>query len=366
MGKQLIQASLLYFLLGGVGFAQSVLVPVQEGKQVLQDEMLFTDRPRLIRAIDYSLAFLAKPSSHKFYPIGDITHDRMVRSLRRFRQLLLTSRNLEELQRQVLQEFVFYQSIGRDNQGTVLFTGYYEPVFNASRTKTDRFRYPLYRLPADFAEWERPHPTRRELETTDRLQGWELVWLADPLEVFLIHVQGSARLRLSDKEMMTVGYAGKTDRPYTSIGAELIKDGKMKPEEVNLPAIIAYFQRYPQELMDYLYRNESYIFFRETQGRPATGSIGVPVTAERSIATDKSLLPPGGLALIATTLPFFSSPSPTPSYRWVFRFVLDQDAGSAIRGPGRVDIFMGTGKTAQDRAGLIKSPGRLYYLLLKD
>lgn len=367
MLARLVAGLVFWWGLGGWTWARSVLVPVTEIASLevqLPDDGLVTDRQQLLKAIDHSLSFLAKPSSHRFYPIGDITHDRVVRSLRRFRQLLLSSKSAAELQRQVLQEFVFYQSVGRDNQGTVLFTGYYEPVFAASRQKTDRFRYPLYRLPSDFATWEKPHPTRRELETTDRLQGWELVWLADPLEAFLVHVQGSARLRLSEREIMTVGYAGKTDRPYTSIGAELIKDGKMKPEEVDLPAIINYFQRHPEELLDYLHRNESYIFFRETQGRPATGSIGVPVTAERSIATDKSLMPPGALALISTTLPFFSSP--TPQYRWVNRFVLDQDTGSAIRGAGRVDIFMGTGKAAQDRAGLIKSPGRLYYLLLKD
>jgi membrane-bound lytic murein transglycosylase A len=371
MVGRLIYGSLLFFLWGGMAWSNPVLFSLGEGdlsllESQLSDDELFNDRDHLLQAIDYSLLFLAKPSSQKFYPIGTITHDRVVRSLRRFRAILLSAKTKAEFERRILDEFVFYQSIGRDNEGTVLFTGYYEPVFPASPTKTDRFRFPLYRLPPDFAQWQKPHPTRQELETTDRLKGLELVWLEDALSVFLIHVQGSARLVLPNNKTMTVGYAGKTDRPYTSIGKELVKDGKLKAEDVTLPVILDYFRHHPQDLMTYLYRNESFIFFRETAGKPATGSIGVPVTPGRSIATDKSLMPPGGIALIATTLPFFPPNSNVPEYRPVSRFVLDQDTGSAIKGAGRVDIFMGTGQVAQDRAGLVKSPGRLYYLLLKD
>lgn len=367
----LIYGSLLSFVFSGLVLANPVLLPTKDWElslieSQLQDESLLNDRPQLINAIDHSLSFLAKPSSQKFYPIGDISHDRMVRSLTRFRQLLVTAKTTAEFKQKVLQEFVFYQSIGHDQQGNVLFTGYYEPVFQASRIKTDRFRYPLYRLPQDLSQWQKPHPTRKELETTKKLKGLELVWLADPMEAFLVHIQGSARLRLPDNKIMTVGYAGKTDRAYTSIGKELVKDGKLKLEEVTLPVVLDYFQKHPQELFTYLYRNESFVFFKETEGRPATGSIGVPVTAGRTIATDKSLMPPGGIALITTSLPFFPHGSKVPQYRSVGRFVLDQDTGSAIKGAGRVDIFMGTGQAAQDQAGLIKSSGRLYYLLLKE
>ncbi len=371
MFDRLIYGSLLFFSLGGLVAANPVLIGLKEGdisllESQLFDDALFADRQIMIQAIDHSLSFLAKPSAQKFYPIGSISHDRVVRSLKRFRQLLQETSTKTEFEQKLLDEFVFYQSIGHDNKGTVLFTGYYEPVFLASKTKTGRFRFPLYRLPPNFSEWQKPHPTRQALETTDKLKGLELVWLTDPLEVFLIHVQGSARLTLPDNKIMTVGYAGKTDRVYTSIGKELVKDGKLKEEDVTLPVVLDYFKQNPQELMTYLYRNESFVFFRETAGRPATGSIGVPVTPDRSIATDKSLMPPGGLALISTTLPFFSHNSKVPQYRTVSRYVLDQDTGGAIKGAGRVDIFMGTGQKAQDRSGLVKSQGKLYYLLLKD
>jgi len=191
-----------------------------------------------------------------------------------------------------------------------------------------------------------------------------LVWLRDRLEAFLVQVQGSARLRLPDGKLMSVGFAGKTNYPYTSLGKELIKDSVLPEEGLTLPVVLNYFRSSPEQMNKYLPRNQSFVFFKETYGAPAMGSIGVPVTAERSIATDKSLMPPGGLALINAPIPY---PNDTKQLepRMVNRFVLDQDTGSAIRGAGRVDVFMGTGPQAGDRAGLINGTGELYYLLLK-
>jgi membrane-bound lytic murein transglycosylase A len=148
-----------------------------------------------------------------------------------------------DLQEAIAREFVLLKVSDQ-----VLFTGYYEPVFRASRVRTEQFRYPLYRLPPDFDRWARPHPTRAELETRDWLKGLEIAWLADPFEAFLVHVQGSARLDLGQGQVLTVGYAGKTDRPYTSVGRELVRDGKMKLEEVTLQSLQAYFRQHPHEL----------------------------------------------------------------------------------------------------------------------
>ena len=266
---------------------------------------------------------------------------------------------------------MLFQSPGRDGKGSVLFTAYYEPIYAASRVPTSEYRYPLYRLPANFTRWPKPHPTRAQLEGYDgllgaqsRLRGLEMVWLRDRLEAFLVQIQGSARLLLRDGSIMSVGYAGKTKYPYTSIGRELAKDGKLSLSGLTLPVMLRYFSQYPAELNNYLPRNRGFVFFQETHGAPATGCLGVPVTAERSIATDKSLMPPGALALIHTQIPF-SNPTGEMEYRTVSRYVLDQDTGSAIKGMGRVDYFMGTGKPAGDRAGVTGGNGQLYYLLLK-
>ncbi|MDP8962990.1 MAG: MltA domain-containing protein, partial [Cyanobacteriota bacterium] len=148
------------------------------------------------------------------------------------------------------------------------------------------------------------------------------------------------------------------------VGRELVKDGKLPLEGLTLPVLIDYFRASPAELDRYLPRNPRFVFFKETYGAPAMGSIGVPVTAERSIATDKSLMPPGALALINTPIPYPNAAGQLES-RMVNRYVLDQDTGGAIQGAGRVDIFMGTGPRAGDRAGLITGTGELYYLLLK-
>jgi membrane-bound lytic murein transglycosylase A len=332
------------------------------------------DRAALITAIDNSLRYLSTPAAqgvYRNYPVSGISQERVQQSLKRFRQLLLNSRSPEALQQAVQREFRLYQSIGKDNQGTVAFTGYFQPVYAASRIPTTQFRYPLYRLPANFDQWPSPPPARAELEGIDglqgtkgRLKGLELVWLRDRLEAFLVQVQGSARLRLTDGRIMTVGFAGRTRYPYTSIGKELVKDGKIRQEDLTLPALKAYFGQYPEELNRYLPRNQSFVFFRTTSSDAPRGSLNVPVTPERSIATDRSLMPAGALALVQTQMPFRGAAGQV-QYQLVNRYVLDQDTGSAIKGPGRVDIFMGTGPQAGDRAGLINHSGRLYYLLLK-
>ncbi|MDZ8187959.1 MAG: murein transglycosylase A [Nostoc sp. ChiSLP02] len=333
------------------------------------------DRQALLASIDNSLRYLAKDeaiAAYQNYPIPEITLDRVRRSLLRFRQLIVSSKSPAQLQAAVRREFDFYQSVGNDGKGTVKFTAYYEPVYTASRVRTATYKYPLYRLPPDFSQWPKPHPKRIDLEGKDgllgnksQLRGLEILWFRDRLDAYMIHIQGSAQIKLTNGKITSVGYAGGTDYPWTSIGKELAKDGKLPLEGLTMPRLIAYFRQKPQELSNYLPRWERFIFFQETGGRPATGSIHVPVTPERSIATDKSLMPPGALALIYNSFPYPAAGGKLQN-RTVSRFVLDQDTGSAIKGPGRVDYFMGSGKLAGDRAGITGGNGSLYYLLLKE
>jgi membrane-bound lytic murein transglycosylase A len=333
------------------------------------------DRKALLASIDNSLLYLTKKeaiAAYQNYPVREITLDRVRRSLVRFRQLVVSSKSAAQLQAAVRREFVFYQSVGNDGKGTVKFTAYYEPIYTASRVKTAIYKYPLYRLPPNFSQWPKPHPKRIDLEGKDglkgnksKLRGLEMLWFRDRLEAYMVHIQGSAQIKLTNGKTTSIGYAGGTDYPWTSIGRELAKDGKLPLEGLTMPRLISYFRGKPQELSNYLPRWERFVFFQETSGRPATGSIHVPVTAERSIATDKSLMPPGALALIHNSFPYPVSGGKLEK-RIVSRFVLDQDTGSAIKGPGRVDYFMGSGKLAGDRAGITGGNGSLYYLLLKE
>ncbi len=332
------------------------------------------DRLALLASIDNSLSYLSRKSAiaaYQKYPVQGITHDRVRRSLIRFRELVVNSKSPEELQAAVRREFTFYRSVGHDGQGTVKFTAYYEPIYNASRVRTEEYKYPLYRVPPDLDQWAKPHPKRVDLEGKDgllgersQLRGLEMLWFRDRFDAYMVHIQGSAQIQLSDGTKTSIGFAGGTDYPWTSIGGQLSKDGKLAANQLNMPGIINFFQSQPQEMNNYLPRWERFVFFQETAGRPATGSINVPVTAERSIATDKSLMPPGALALVHTSIPYPTS-NGQMQYRTVSRFVLDQDTGSAIKGPGRVDYFMGSGKVAGDRAGVTGGKGSLYYLLLK-
>ncbi|MBD2665112.1 membrane-bound lytic transglycosylase A [Richelia sinica FACHB-800] len=342
------------------------------------DDMIYADedgdKKALLQAIDQSLKYLQTRNAaiaYQKYPVPTITRDRVYKSLQRFRQLLLTTTSPQALQAAIEKEFVLYQSVGKDNQGTVLFTAYYEPLYLASRTPTEEFRYPVYRLPSNLGSWSRPHPQRLELEGADGLQGskgklkgLELFWFRDRLEPYIIQIQGSARLQLTDGTQTTIGYAGNTAHNYKSLGRSLVDAGKLPLEGLTMPIILDYFQKYPQDLNIYIPRDPSFVFFRETHGKPAQGSISVPLTPERSIATDKSLMPPGALALIRAPFPYVNA-NKQLEHRIVSRYVLDQDTGGAIKGAGRVDYFLGTGKIAGDRAGVTVSNGQLFYLLLK-
>ncbi|MEL7334457.1 MAG: MltA domain-containing protein [Cyanobacteria bacterium J06560_2] len=372
-----------------LSYADEVLAPLtrlhcrdrrQAASLVGQDTALFNsaltngDRQALLTAIDHSLDYFDTPdsvSAYSDYSVEGVTHPRVKESLLRFRTLVVQSDSAEALQQAVAAEFDFYRAIGQDEEGTVAFTGYFEPTYAASVTPSDDYRYPIYRAPADLEQWAEPHPTRAELEGTDglqadqgRLKGLALAWLPTRLEAFLIQVQGSARLELVDGSQLSVGYDGRTNYPYTSMGRALIDDGIIPEDELTLPVLLEYFEQNPEALDSYLPRNDRFIFFKETNGAPATGSLGYPVTAGRSIATDKSVMPPGAIALINLPLPQRNDSGELEAMP-TSRFVLDQDTGGAIKGAGRVDLFVGTGTEAGEVAGLINDTGALYYLLLK-
>ncbi|MEA5572513.1 MltA domain-containing protein [Calothrix sp. UHCC 0171] len=342
--------------------------------QIWGEDETIADQKALINSINQSLKYLKTPKAeadYRNYPVTGITRNNVIQSLIRFRELLQTSKSARQLNDAVRREFLIYQSIGGDKQGGVLFTSYYEPIYEASRVPTSEYRYPIYRVPPDLKSWKKPHPTRLDLEGADGLQasksklkGLEFFWFRDRLEPYMMQIQGSAKIKLADGSETHVGYAGSIAQNYKSIGKSLADDGKVPLEGMTMPKILDYFRKYPQELSIYIPKDPSFVFFQENYGVTATGSTSVPITADRSIATDKALMPPGALALIRAHLPFPNSQG-TMEHRIVSRYVLDQDAGGAIKGAGRVDYFTGTGKVAGERAGVTVGRGQLFYLLLK-
>jgi membrane-bound lytic murein transglycosylase A len=333
----------------------------------------------LVEAVDRSLSWFAAPSSRAYFPFEGITHRQAEASLGALRQLLDSGLGASSLATEMERLFDVYESVGYNGEGVVLYTGYYAPIFDASRTRSGRFRYPLYKRPPDLAtnpatgdpQGRRladgrvvPYPTRQEIEEQDLLAGHELVWLADPLSTYICHVNGSAKLRLADSNPPTflyVGYAGKTDRPYASLGRAMVEAGLLPEGEVSLAGVRRVFERDPERVVELMHRNESYVFFDTYDGsRWPAGSLGVPVTSLRTLATDKDVYPRGGLVLVDTHAVTTGRGS-----RDFLQLMLDQDTGGAIRAPGRADIFMGIGPEAEVLAGGQYAEGRLYYLFLK-
>lgn len=330
----------------------------------------------LRRAIDNSLNYLSKPSSKQYFPSNGIDHEHAVNSLKAFAKLLDQGLSGRDLEAAIRSQFDFYQSVGCDDQGTVLFTGYYTPIFDGSLEPTVQFKYPLYGQPKDLVKGPngeilgrqmpdgsiRPYPTRKEIEESDMLKGNEVAWLADPFEVYIAHVQGSAKLRLPNGQYVTMAYAANNGHEYQSIGQKMIEDGIFDKTGLNLKAMIDYFKANPGQITKYTHLNPRFVFFRKDEGEPR-GSLNEPVIALRSIATDKSIYPRACLALIKTRLPRPTGAGITKAP--YTGFALDQDTGGAIRAPGRCDVYMGVGDEAGKMAGQVYEEGTLYYLFLK-
>jgi len=327
-------------------------------------------------SLNKSLNYLSKPSSEGFFPIGDITHQRAVDSLKQFKEMLNSGLRGEKLNAAIREKFDVYISVGCDNRGTVLFTGYYTPIFDGSRSRTEKFKYPLYRQPPDLVKGQKgeilgrkiaagryePFPARQEIEKSNMFSGLELIWLGDPFEVYIAHVQGSARIRLPDGRLTGVGYAANNGHEYKSLSREMISRGKLSGQNMNLSAMIAYFKQHPDEIASYTALNPRFVFFIEEKGNPR-GSLNEEVTPLRSIATDKSIFPPASLTFITTKLPF--EKDGVMADRPYTGFAFDQDTGGAIRAPGRCDIYIGIGDAAGKRAGGVYQEGKLYYLFVK-
>ena len=242
-----------------------------------------------------------------------------------------------------------------------LFTGYFEPQYAGSRTRTLVYHVPLYRKPDDFRQ---PYLDRRQIErgALDG-RGLELVFLSSLVDAFFIHVQGSARISLPDGNVMRVGFAAKSGHPYTAIGRVLIDRGALRREDVTMQTIRAWLERNPAEAQDVMWRNRSFIFFREAPAFDRElgplGAQSVNLEALRSIAVDKSLYSYGLPMWLDTTLPLGDDGATEP----LRRLMVAQDTGSAIKGAIRADIFVGSGDAAGDVAGRMKQKGSLVVLL---
>jgi len=356
---------------------QNALRKITNPSQIPDFTFASLDLYDLKLAIEKSLHYLGKSSSKQYFPVSGITHQRAVNSLKAFLGLLDSGLRGADLNAAIRRDFDVYISVGCDNLGTVLYTGYYTPIFEGSFKPSQRFTYPLYKQPEDLVKGPdgeilgqrgddgtiRPYPPRAVIEDEMLFKGNELVWLGSQFEVYIAHVQGSAKIRTPNGLIRTVGYAANNGHEYISIVEELVKDGRISRSQISLAAMIAYFENHPDQVARYTQMNPRFVFFREEEGEPR-GSLNEPVTPNRTIATDKSIFPRGCLAFISTTLPKMSGGQVV--LQPYSGFALDQDTGGAIRAPGRCDIYIGQGDAAGELAGRIYQEGKLYYLFLKS
>jgi membrane-bound lytic murein transglycosylase A len=212
-----------------------------------------------------------------------------------------------------------------------------------------------------------PYYTRAEIDFAQQLAGrnLELVWVDNLVDLFFLQVQGSGMIKLDDGSLLRVGYADKNGHRYRAIANLLVQEQVIPADQVSMQRIRAYLAQHPERVEQVLSYNPSYVFFSEQQGN-AVGSLGVPLTPYRSIATDSRLFPKAALTLIQTEKPELDAQNQIQ--RWVpfRRFVLNQDTGGAIRGPQRVDLFTGAGVVSEVIAGHMKQRGTFYFLLKKE
>jgi membrane-bound lytic murein transglycosylase A len=289
----------------------------------------------------------------------------------------LTSMEARAFFRQYFQPF---QVVNADESATGTVTGYYEPLLRGSRTPTEVFRYPIYAAPQDlvtvdlsetYADLKHrrlrgrmvgnklvPYYDRAEIEASPSpLKGLEIAWVDNAVELFFLQIQGSGQIVLPDGNRIRLGYADQNGHPFRSLGGLLIRRGEIRAERASMQGIKAWAERNPAKVQAFMNGNPSYVFFKEisSAGTGPIGTLGVPLTAERSIAVDPRVIPLGVPVFLATTFPNSKEP--------LNRLMVAQDTGGAIAGGVRVDFYWGFGDEAGAQAGRMKQKGRKWVLL---
>ena len=368
-------------------------------KQMLHSSFSITEiitedplpRASLIESIHNSLLYLERISPRKAFYYGKVryTAKEVAMSMRLFLGLLKRHPEIESLAEALEEHFLLFASSANDNRG-VLFTGYYEPIYQGSLKYSRTYRIPAYKKPKDLKVLELgsfrktlnkrtivyrmergkvvPYYTRKDIMERRKLRrkGLEIAWFKDPLDLFFLQVQGSGILVTPKGKRVKLSYAGANGRPYSSIGKLLLDENRMSLDDISMGSIRNYLNENPKQKKRILYHNESYTFFQinPDPGGPL-GVINVPLTPLRSVAVDVNLFPKAALAFVRTEVPSFDPAWHKTGANPFSGFVLAQDTGGVIRGPERVDLFWGNGELAENSAGAMRSFGQIYYLIAK-
>lgn len=236
-------------------------------------------------------------------------------------------------------------------------TGYYEPMYQASLEQSPDFAWPIHPVPDNL---RKPDDTREQIVFENSLEGRSepIAWMANPVDLSILHIQGSAMLEFPDGTIGRVNYKTSNGHKFYPIGRALLD--VIPRSEMSIQAIRNYLLDHPERWREILSRDASYVFMRPMADGPM-GTIQQPVTGERSIAVDQTKVPLGALCFIS--VPELRAKSAESSGASIHRLVMAQDTGGAIKGPGRFDYFRGTGSEAETKAGPMNEEAELFVLL---
>ncbi|WP_215747418.1 MULTISPECIES: murein transglycosylase A [Gluconobacter] len=258
------------------------------------------------------------------------------------------------------------------------YTGYFEPQIPASLTRGGAYQTPVYGRPRDLVRakatngqmvsgrWVNgqfaPYYDRAAIDGGALAgQGLEIAWLKSPVDLFFLQIQGSGRLILPDGGQVRVSYDGRNGQAYVPLGRVLVQDGELPTDGVSMDSIRNWLEAHPDRMMSVMERNPNYVFFRRDDGNLAQGpkgAFGMPLTAGRSVAVDRSVVPFAMPLWVETKLPYGAGQPVTWDH-----LVFAQDIGTDIKGAGRADLFTGWGATAQSVAGNLHAHGRMVLFL---
>jgi len=312
------------------------------------------DFEALRTSIDKSLIYFKKVPLQRKYQYGKDIYNaaHMIVSLETFKAFLEKGLSVKDLNAFIKSNFIVYTASG-NKEGDVLFTGYFEPTYEGSMSKSDEYSYPAYTKPNDLLEIDLslfsdkykgdkrliarvndstkrviPYYSRAQINSIEdfNIQSEPVVWLKNRIDRFFLEIQGSGRIDLGQGNILRIHYAGTNGKAYQSIGRYLIEKNEILKENMSMQAIKQWLELHPERMDEVLHQNESFVFFREEEGGPY-GSLGVEVTPMRSIATDSRLFPKGALCFMQTQIPDKINIHPLKEWEEASFFVMNQDTG---------------------------------------
>ncbi len=283
--------------------------------------------------------------------------------------LLLSSEQLEDAIKLLIksqfdpsnlsEHFDAHQISGKKNDGNVKMTGYYSPVIKASRFKTKEFPYPIYGKPKN---WDGPLPSREDIENgAFEGLGFEVGYAESKLDIYYMQLQGSGYVEYPDGTQELFAHAGSNRKRYSSIGQYMINEGMITPQFSSMKSIRNYIDCNKNLTDEILNSNQSYVFFKPKKNQQTMGAGYVPLTPNVSVAVDKDLIPLGSCLLAA--VPVLDERRRFSHHE--FKYLLAQDVGGIIKGPGHIDVYQGIGNEAGQSASNLHHFGQLWLMTPK-